>query len=109
MGVWQGVAMDSLEFHPGLSCTTLLHPVGGLPLIRHYSLFRGDPPADQAACGRLLPFWTPHAVRLCVLITLPILAGNVGFVEQRKTIMVKTCPGLINLANLPVFFMILKA
>jgi hypothetical protein len=30
MGVWQGVAMDSLKFHPGLSCS-----VGGPPL---YSL-----------------------------------------------------------------------
>jgi hypothetical protein len=22
-------------------------------------------PCGRAACGRLLPFWTPHAVRLC--------------------------------------------
>jgi hypothetical protein len=32
MGVWQGVAMDSLKFHPGLPCPTLLHPAGGLSL-----------------------------------------------------------------------------
>jgi hypothetical protein len=25
----------------------------------------GGPPAERAACGRLLPPWTPHAVRLC--------------------------------------------
>jgi len=25
---------------------------------------RGGPPAGRVACGRLLPFWTPHAVRL---------------------------------------------
>jgi hypothetical protein len=24
----------------------------------------GGPPAGRAACGRLLPFWTPHALRL---------------------------------------------
>jgi len=30
MGVWQGVAMDSLKFHPGPACLTLLCPVGGL-------------------------------------------------------------------------------
>jgi hypothetical protein len=27
-------------------------------------LFRGGPPAGQAACSRLLPLWTPHAVNL---------------------------------------------
>jgi hypothetical protein len=43
--------MDSLKFHPGLPCPIFLHPVDGLP-------------AGQAACGRLLPFWTPHAIRL---------------------------------------------
>jgi hypothetical protein len=32
MGVWQGVAMDSLKFHPGLPCLTLLCPAGGPPL-----------------------------------------------------------------------------
>jgi len=25
MGVWEGVAMDSLKFHPGPACPTLLH------------------------------------------------------------------------------------
>jgi hypothetical protein len=29
MGVWQRVAMDSLKFHPGLPCPTLLRPAGG--------------------------------------------------------------------------------
>jgi hypothetical protein len=36
MGVWQGVAMDSPKFHPGLPCPTLLCPVGGPPLKRPY-------------------------------------------------------------------------
>jgi hypothetical protein len=31
MGVWQGVAMDSLKFHPGLSCLTLICPAGVPP------------------------------------------------------------------------------
>jgi hypothetical protein len=32
MGVWQGVAMDSLKVHPGPPCPTLLCPAGGPPL-----------------------------------------------------------------------------
>jgi hypothetical protein len=32
MGVWQGVAMDSLKFHLGLPCPTFLHPAGRLSL-----------------------------------------------------------------------------
>jgi hypothetical protein len=31
MGVWRGVAMDSLKYRQGLSCPTLLRPVGGWP------------------------------------------------------------------------------
>jgi hypothetical protein len=41
MGVWRGVAKDSLKLHPGPPCPTLLRPTGGL----------------------YLPIWTPHAVR----------------------------------------------
>jgi hypothetical protein len=29
MGVWQAVAMDSLKFHPGLACPTILRLAGG--------------------------------------------------------------------------------
>jgi hypothetical protein len=47
MGAWQGVAMDSLKFHPETAT-------------------RGDLPAGRAACGRLLPLSTPHAVRACL-------------------------------------------
>jgi hypothetical protein len=43
IGLWQGVAMDSLKIHPGLLCPTLPCPVGGPPLKRP---------------------WIPHAVRL---------------------------------------------
>jgi hypothetical protein len=64
MSVWQGVVMDSLEFHTGPPCPTLLCPVGGAPLKRPYGRFWGGPPARQVACGRLLPFCTAHAVHL---------------------------------------------
>jgi hypothetical protein len=36
MGVRQGVAMDSLKFHPGLPCPTLLRLAGGLPAAVFY-------------------------------------------------------------------------
>jgi hypothetical protein len=49
MALWQGVAMDSLNFHPGLPCPTLLHPAGGPPL-NGLTVFSGA---------------TPHAIRLC--------------------------------------------
>jgi hypothetical protein len=64
MGAWQGVAMVSLKFHLALPCLTLLRPVGGRPLKWPYGRFGGGLPAGQAACGHLLPYWTPHAVRL---------------------------------------------
>jgi hypothetical protein len=66
VGVWQRVAIDSLKFHLGLPCPSLLRPVGGPPLKRPCSSFWGGPPAERAACGRLLLFWTPHVVRLSV-------------------------------------------
>jgi hypothetical protein len=56
MGVWQGVAMNSLKFHPSLPYPTLLHPAGGPPLKRPYDSFKGGPPLGQTACGRLQPF-----------------------------------------------------
>jgi hypothetical protein len=34
MGVWQGVAMDSVKFHSGPPCLTLLRPAGRPPLKR---------------------------------------------------------------------------
>jgi hypothetical protein len=60
MGVWQGVAMESLKFF------ILLRPAGGPPLKQPYGCFWGGPPAGQVACSRLLPLWPPHAVRLCL-------------------------------------------
>jgi hypothetical protein len=57
MGVWQGVAMDSLKYHLGPPCPTLLCPAGGPPLKR---LYGGGPPTGHTACGRLL-HPTPYA------------------------------------------------
>jgi hypothetical protein len=65
IGIQQGVAMDSLKFHAGPPCPTLLPPVGKTPMKRLYSHFRGGPPAGRAAYGHLLPDWAPHAVCLC--------------------------------------------
>jgi hypothetical protein len=64
MGVWQGVTMDALKFHPGLLCLTLLCPVGGAALKRLYGRFWRGLPKGWAAYGHLLPPGTPHAVRL---------------------------------------------
>jgi hypothetical protein len=65
MGVWEGVAMDSLQFYPGPQFPTLRRPVGGPTPKRPYNRFKGGPPTGQVACGCLLLFWTPDAVRLC--------------------------------------------
>jgi hypothetical protein len=65
MGVWKGVAMDSLKFYLGPHCIIFPRPAGGPPLKQLYNRLRGGPPSGRAACGRLLPFWTPHAVGLC--------------------------------------------
>jgi hypothetical protein len=65
-GVWQGVAMDSLKFHQGPPCPYPSKPCEWATPERPFGLLRGGPIARRAACGRLLPHWTPHAVRLCV-------------------------------------------
>jgi hypothetical protein len=64
MGVWQGVAMDLLQFHPGSPCLAILCSAGGSPLKQAYGCFRGGTPTGLSTCGQLLPFWTPLVVRL---------------------------------------------
>jgi hypothetical protein len=66
-GAWQGEAMDSLKYRSGPTCPILLYPAGRPPLKWPYSCFRGGPLSGWVACGRLLPPWTPHAVRLWTL------------------------------------------
>jgi hypothetical protein len=47
MGVWQGVAMDSIKFHLGPPCPTLLRPSGRLPLTAVSGVAR--PQAERSA------------------------------------------------------------
>jgi hypothetical protein len=67
--------MDSLQFHLGPPCRTLLRPVGGPTLKRPYTNFWGSLPTGQAACACLLPLWTPHAVRLCSFARPDVIEG----------------------------------
>jgi hypothetical protein len=50
IGVWQGVAMDSLNYHSCPPCLNLLCPVAGLPLQRTYGRFRDGPASGRAPC-----------------------------------------------------------
>jgi hypothetical protein len=63
IGVWQGVAMNSLKFHLGPPCPTLLCPAGGSPLKWPYGRFRGGPPEDGRPVAVFYPFGhpTPYA------------------------------------------------
>jgi hypothetical protein len=62
MGVWQGVAMDSLKYHQGPPCPT--------------HRFKSGPPPRQAACGNLLHLLTPHAISLYSLLSFSLLANH---------------------------------
>ena len=73
------VSTDSLKFHLGLPCPTLLRPAGVSPLKRPYDRFRGGPPTGQVACGCLLPLWTPNAVRLCFPLYKKNLVNRLPF------------------------------
>jgi hypothetical protein len=66
MGVWEGVAMDSLEFHlgpPSLLFYVLWagHPWNGLMIVCPQG---GRTTPKRAVCDCLLPSWKPHAVCL---------------------------------------------
>jgi hypothetical protein len=67
-----------LKYHSGPPCPTLLRPVGGQPLKRPYSCFRGGPPTRRPACSRLLPLWKPQVVRLCRTEQRPTRAYFMG-------------------------------
>jgi hypothetical protein len=80
------MARGFLEYRYGPPCPALLRPAGGPPLKRPNSCFRGGPPAEQAACGRLLSLWTPHAVRLCYQPRGgTVFPGGLSMAECRST------------------------
>jgi hypothetical protein len=63
---------DSLNFHAGPPCPAL------------YILWAGHPKnsglrAEPAACGRILPLWTLHAVRPCIGGTESTIVYLIGF------------------------------
>jgi hypothetical protein len=61
MGVWKGVAMDSLKYRKGPPCSTLLHPVGRVTPETTLQLLHGWP-AHRASNWRLCstPLDTPR-------------------------------------------------
>jgi hypothetical protein len=64
MGLWQGVAMDSLKFHAGPSCPNIIRPASVRPVAFFHPL--GHP--------------TPYAMSLCLL---RISVSNSSFHPQR--------------------------
>jgi hypothetical protein len=103
-GVWHGVAMDFLEFHPDPPCPTLLCP---------YGRFRGGMPAGHVACGCLLPLWTPHVVHLSspllhVSQWIDLIPSQISLLirSQRPLLQVSsiTCPNW-RTCNLLTFFL----
>jgi hypothetical protein len=54
-----GVATDFPRHHQGLPCLTLLNSAVGPPLKQPFGHRRGVSPTGWAACGCLLPLWTP--------------------------------------------------
>jgi hypothetical protein len=50
MGVWQGLAMDTLKFHPGPPCPS------PCPLKRPYSRFRDGMAGPSETLGSPLPY-----------------------------------------------------
>jgi hypothetical protein len=85
--------MDSLKFHLGPPCPTLLCPAGGPPLKWPYGRFRDGPPTGQAALRPSPTFFdTPR--RTCILacgadgnriVTWEALANQLHGFYSRKT------------------------
>jgi hypothetical protein len=90
MGVWQGVAMDSLKFHQGPPCPSLLRLMGGPPLKRPYGRFRGSSSGHP----------TPYAYDFIPKSTSPAPLRGVAF--GRKTWFLKKLEVLRKLTTLPL-------
>jgi hypothetical protein len=56
MGVWKGMAMDSLKFYPGLPCPSFPCPASGPPtvcdMLRHRGFYRSDDEGKSKTCQR---------------------------------------------------------
>jgi hypothetical protein len=77
MGLWQGVAPDFLKYHSG---PPYYHPSTPCRRANPETALRPfqEWPTGRAAFGRLLPPWTPHAVRLCFSLSLsPVLKSTI--------------------------------
>jgi hypothetical protein len=59
MGLWQGVAMDSLKFHPGLPCPTLLRPRAGHPWNSLTAVYGVARPQGGLPAAVFFPFGHP--------------------------------------------------
>jgi hypothetical protein len=78
MGVWRGVAMDSLEFHPGTLALPFYelragHPWNGLVAVARFQ------------CRRVLPLWTPHAVHLPIRIAKTRGSKQIEWIDHNST------------------------
>jgi hypothetical protein len=86
MGVWQGVVMNSLKFHPGPPCPTLLRPAGGPLLKRPFGRFRGRPLAGRAAFGHLQPPSATHSYAFVRSLRVHVLMNFIILLPIHKTI-----------------------
>jgi hypothetical protein len=84
MGVWHGVVMDSLKYHPGPPCPTLLRPTGGSPLKRPYGRFRGDLPTERAAVFYPFEHHSPYAYAPKRKLNLNRLSQGRAARQQRR-------------------------
>jgi hypothetical protein len=94
--VVQVVAMDSLKFHPGPPCPTLLCPAGGPSLKQPLGYFRGGQSAGRAACSRLLPFRKSHAILLWQgRVKMRTVKANSFFMRPSDLTCGLSSPGLV--------------
>jgi hypothetical protein len=77
-------------------------PASGPPHKRAYGCFRDGPLAEQAACGRLLPFWTPPAIHLYP--GYPIKYGPESQYPERPIIFLSGCYFMVAVTYMVGFF-----
>jgi hypothetical protein len=80
MGVWQGVAMDSLKFHQGLPCPTFYALRAGHP----YNRFRGGLPTGRVAHATRRTPMKPEPMKRSSLFQGSLEAEGHSFWDKRK-------------------------